>query len=101
MGRVGIWTDQLPRGLRVNWFRKADDGHFLWLGTGQNARVLEWITRRCEGEVVAVASPIYHLADDDVSLCDGRTARSAKRFIHMTWDYDSSGHQRHRYRPTR
>jgi phosphoenolpyruvate carboxykinase (GTP) len=42
----------------VNWFRKGDDGSFLWPGFGENSRVLEWIFRRCEDAVDAVDTPI-------------------------------------------
>jgi phosphoenolpyruvate carboxykinase (GTP) len=41
---------QLPRVFLVNWFRKDDEGHFIWPGYGENSRVLEWVFRRCEGE---------------------------------------------------
>ena len=49
---------QLPRVFYVNWFRKDDDGSFLWPGFGENSRVLEWIFRRCEDAVDAVQTPI-------------------------------------------
>jgi phosphoenolpyruvate carboxykinase (GTP) len=39
---------ELPRIFYVNWFRKGDDGKFLWPGFGENSRVLAWIFRRCE-----------------------------------------------------
>ena len=47
-----------PAIFQVNWFRKGDDGSFLWPGFGENARVLEWIIRRLEGTADAVSTPI-------------------------------------------
>ncbi len=51
-------ADKLPKFFYVNWFRKDDDGHFLWPGFGENSRVLAWVFRRCDGEAEAVESPI-------------------------------------------
>ena len=45
---------KLPLIFNVNWFRKGDDGKFLWPGYGENSRVLAWIFRRCEGKGEAV-----------------------------------------------
>ncbi|GAB3616193.1 phosphoenolpyruvate carboxykinase (GTP) [Okibacterium endophyticum] len=53
--------DRAPRLYQVNWFRKGDDGDFLWPGFGENSRVLEWIVRRIEGDVEAVDTPIGRL----------------------------------------
>jgi phosphoenolpyruvate carboxykinase (GTP) len=41
--------DKMPRVFLVNWFRKDEDGKFIWPGFGDNSRVLEWVFRRCEG----------------------------------------------------
>jgi len=60
---------QLPKIFHVNWFRKGDDGKFLWPGFGDNLRVLEWMIRRVKGEVGAVATPIGALPKaEDVNL---------------------------------
>jgi len=44
---------KLPRIFYVNWFRKDDDGKFLWPGFGENCRPLAWIFRRLEGKAEA------------------------------------------------
>jgi phosphoenolpyruvate carboxykinase (GTP) len=49
---------KLPKVFYVNWFRKDDDGKFLWPGFGENSRVLEWVFRRCQGEGEAVETAI-------------------------------------------
>jgi phosphoenolpyruvate carboxykinase (GTP) len=49
---------QLPRMFTVNWFRKDDDGKFMWPGFGENSRVLAWIFRRCEGSAGAIDTPV-------------------------------------------
>ena len=52
---------QLPRLYCVNWFRKGDEGEFLWPGYGENSRVLKWVFERCEGTAKAEETPIGNL----------------------------------------
>ena len=56
---------KLPRIYFVNWFRKDENGKFIWPGFGDNSRVLKWIVGRLEGEAEAVDSPIGRLPTRD------------------------------------
>lgn len=53
--------DKAPKIFNVNWFRKDDEGNFLWPGFGDNLRVLDWIIDRCEGKVDAQDTAIGYL----------------------------------------
>jgi phosphoenolpyruvate carboxykinase (GTP) len=71
--KIGGRTDpeKLPRIFYVNWFRKGDDGHFLWPGFGENSRVLAWIFRRLEGTADALDTPIGRLPAEGAIDTDG------------------------------
>src|SRR6185436_15277260 len=68
---------KLPRIFYVNWFRKGDDGKFLWPGYGENSRVLKWVFERVTGAGKAVDTPIGRLPAVDaldlsgLSIADG------------------------------
>lgn len=52
---------KMPKIFYVNWFRRAQDGHWLWPGFGENSRVLKWVFQRCDGKAEATKTPIGHL----------------------------------------
>jgi phosphoenolpyruvate carboxykinase (GTP) len=54
-------ASKLPRMFFVNWFRKDQDGKFVWPGFGDNVRVLKWIVERLDGEADAVETPVGHV----------------------------------------
>ncbi|WP_159624619.1 MULTISPECIES: phosphoenolpyruvate carboxykinase (GTP) [unclassified Actinomyces] len=58
--------ENFPKVYQVNWFRKDEDGKFLWPGYGDNSRVLDWIVRRASGEVEGIegVTGIYPKRED-------------------------------------
>jgi len=62
----------LPKVFYVNWFRKdPEDGRWLWPGFGENARVLEWVFRRCDDAVEADDTPIGRVPTAGALNTDG------------------------------
>jgi phosphoenolpyruvate carboxykinase (GTP) len=62
MGKGGRGEAELmPKIFYVNWFRRGDDGRFLWPGYGENSRVLKWVVERLEGKAAAIDTPVGYV----------------------------------------
>jgi len=70
---MGEKTDEskLPKIFYVNWFRKDENGNFLWPGYGENSRVLKWIVERVSGEGKAVKTAIGYMPTPDAIDTEG------------------------------
>ncbi|MFM9120465.1 MAG: phosphoenolpyruvate carboxykinase (GTP) [Acidimicrobiaceae bacterium] len=68
---------KLPQIFFVNWFRRDNDGRFLWPGYGENSRVLKWIFERLEGKADARKTAIGFLPATDSLDTDGLTINTA------------------------
>ena len=71
-----------PLIFRVNWFRKDENGKFIWPGYGQNMRVLTWIVERVRGRAGAVESPFGFMPRFEDLSWDGLAFDPAK-FAHL------------------
>jgi phosphoenolpyruvate carboxykinase (GTP) len=75
----GHWIDvgkssdaaKLPQIFYVNWFRRDENGKFVWPGFGENSRVLKWVVERLEGTAAATETPIGHVPTADSLDVDG------------------------------
>jgi phosphoenolpyruvate carboxykinase (GTP) len=68
---------KLPKLFYVNWFRKDQNGKWLWPGYGENCRVLKWIFERVSGEGKAVKTPIGYMPTDDAIYTEGLNVTAA------------------------
>ncbi len=90
--------DKAPKIFNVNWFRKDDEGNFLWPGFGDNLRVLNWILDRCEGKVDAQETAIGYVPfakdidltgiEDEVSV---ETLESILTVDNSLWEDEVAG----------
>jgi len=55
---MGRTFANVPKLFQVNWFRKNEDGQFIWPGFGENSRVLAWVVDRLENEAEGIDSPV-------------------------------------------
>ncbi|GEO81494.1 phosphoenolpyruvate carboxykinase (GTP) [Pararhodospirillum oryzae] len=75
-----IEGDKLPKIFRVNWFRRDENGRFIWPGYGDNMRALEWILSRCDGTGHAVESPIGFVPGEGDLRWDGLSEFDMAKF---------------------
>jgi phosphoenolpyruvate carboxykinase (GTP) len=63
IGKKAPDKNVLPKIFNVNWFRKDENGKWLWPGFGDNVRILKWIFERCDGTGKAVRTQIGYIPD--------------------------------------
>ncbi|WP_367871343.1 phosphoenolpyruvate carboxykinase (GTP) [Luteolibacter sp. Populi] len=73
-------VNRLPRFFHVNWFRKDENGKFLWPGFGENMRVLEWIVNRCKGRIAGHETQIGWTPDWEDFNTEGLAGFDETRF---------------------
>ncbi|MFP5345996.1 MAG: phosphoenolpyruvate carboxykinase (GTP) [Actinomycetes bacterium] len=86
--KVGKDADagKLPKIFYVNWFRRDDDGHFVWPGFGENSRVLKWVIERLEGTAEARETPIGHVPTPEALDTDGLAMTREELEVALTVD---------------
>ncbi len=80
---VGRLLQEPPRIFGVNWFRKDENGKFLWPGFGENMRVLKWIVDRVHGNAGAVESPLGWMPKYESMEWEGLEDFPLERFIKL------------------
>ena len=66
---MGAKMTNPPKIFNVNWFRRDDEGKFIWPGFGENMRALLWALDRCEGKAGAIETPLgYVPSKEDLDL---------------------------------
>jgi len=77
--QVGTKTEasKLPQIFFVNWFRRDEDGRFMWPGYGENSRVLKWVFERLNGTAQADKTAIGYLPSADSLDTNGMNINTA------------------------
>ncbi len=82
---MGAKVAHPPKIFNVNWFRQGENGEFLWPGFGDNMRVLDWILKRCAGDVDAQETAIGYVPyakDIDLEGLD-MTAQDLEKILYI------------------
>ena len=69
--------DKLPKIFYVNWFRKDENGKWLWPGFGENSRVLKWVVERVSGKGEAVKTAIGYMPTESAIDTNGLDVSAA------------------------
>jgi phosphoenolpyruvate carboxykinase (GTP) len=93
--KMGEATDasKLPKLFWVNWFRKSDEGSFLWPGFGENSRVLKWVLERVAGTGDAVETAIGHVPSIEALDLSGLDIDEATLTELLSVDNDAWRHE--------
>lgn len=82
--------DKAPKIFNVNWFRKDDEGNFMWPGFGDNLRVLDWILDRCDGKVDAVETAIGFVPKAEDINIEGLEGEVSRESLESILDVDKA-----------
>jgi phosphoenolpyruvate carboxykinase (GTP) len=83
----------LPTIFQVNWFRKDDEGKFIWPGFGENMRVLQWIVGQIEGKDSSTETPIGMVPKPEALNTDGLELSEDKLAQLLAVDKDTWSHE--------
>ena len=88
IGRQSVATPPLI--FRVNWFRKDEQGKFIWPGYGENMRALKWIVERCRGRSRGVESPLGWVPPYEELIWEGLSFSEEKFYEIMDIDREKA-----------
>ena len=94
---VGRRLSNPPRIFRVNWFRRDDEGNFLWPGFGENMRVLKWVVDRVHGGTAPVESPLGWMPRYEDITWDGLDFPREAYYQLMTVDREAGTEEAHQH----
>ncbi len=87
VGKAAKDQSKLPKIFYVNWFRKTDDGKWLWPGFGENSRVLKWVFEACEGTAKSIDTPIGIMPTADaIDRPEGVTVEDMQQLLAVDID---------------